>query len=334
MRTLTIKTLVLGMIGLPALLVGAHYLSQSQPAVAETVDDPLLAIVRQGMDETVSSIKSGKGTITVTDWQKNENGSVVQTETEYEVAFRGDQYRLSVQTRLLQNDPARDAATGQPVEVGTLSLSEAAYDGETLTWYFPVRGEAVVGDLASGETKNHHTRYIVDVSLVGHGLSRLARPQELPSFITETAGPRVVAREMLNGDECVVIEYLDTYNMPNGRRQTNTRWLWVNPSRSYTIPLVRNWMEGDGFPSKTLTTEVNTEVRQYADGIWVPSRVSVEYFQRNPDTGQSERSRVKTRVYDPDFRLNVPVSEADLALALPSGTEVHDEIRDARYTVP
>lgn len=38
--------------------------------------------------------------------------------------------------------------------------------------------------------------------------------------------------------------------------------------------------------------------------------------------------------YDPDFKLNTPVDDDSLSLHLPPGTEVHNRIVDAEYTIP
>jgi len=45
-------------------------------------------------------------------------------------------------------------------------------------------------------------------------------------------------------------------------------------------------------------------------------------------------NKMTTLTYGADFQINVPISEDELTLKLPSGVSVYDEVLDATYTVP
>ena len=80
--------------------------------------------------------------------------------------------------------------------------------------------------------------------------------------------------------------------------------------------------------TNVLAQERMAEPRLYGDSLWGPGRFTEKQYDA--------KGKVVVTIYteyDPDFKLNVPVSEKDLSLQLPSGTLVHNHVQDADYTV-
>jgi hypothetical protein len=120
---------------------------------------------------------------------------------------------------------------------------------------------------------------------------------------------RIVGREVLDGRECVVLEMTS----PISRMR-----VWVDVERGYAVP-----------GGAILLREEVVESRQYGEGLWGPAKFTrVEY---RPD-GTVEKKVYGT--YDPEFKINVPISENDLRPTLPSGTKVCDGPEGPSYTVP
>jgi hypothetical protein len=147
----------------------------------------------------------------------------------------------------------------------------------------------------------------------------------------ELASVKVAGRETIAGDECIMVDVVTTMHVPKlvGGTITQTARKWVNPQKGYTIVKEQAWSEGSVYGAKTLLAEINTTVRQYETGVWGPEEVTYQQYDLK---GEVTQKMVIT--YDSAFKLNVPISDGDLTLTLPSGTEVHNELIDAEYTVP
>ena len=321
---------------LVSLMIAAHVCSINTSAVsAETsgfipeTNQDLLPTVLDGCRSAVSAIKSGQGKVTAYASLRSNNGGILETETTYQVLFSGDKFKLAVDEKYLKNSPGEPLPSDRMLlEPGSLISRQVAYDAERTTTFMPQEHEATIGDRST----NSGQEAIDDghnAAFVGHyGLLEIAKWVVGPSVYTRGT-PKIVGRETLNGNDCVVVEFLLT-----GKDIVHTFWFWVDPAKGFTVPRIRSWAEGTGLREKILTGEVNTEMRQYADGNWGPARATVAQYRINPLSGEYYRNAQYVTTFDPNFQINVPVTDSELTLTLPSGTTVTNELLQETYTVP
>ncbi len=332
------RTYVLaGVLLLVSVLGGGIWLANPQmpatgiPAAdAAEGDEDLLAALSEGCANAVSSIRSGSGHATTYFWSKRGDGGVLETETENYLKFKGDRFLLREKVKYLRNDPIPGKEpSDMPV---TIRNTASSYDLEKVTILDQddsLPASATICDPTTREGRNQLNLYKVFARMAGHGVDYLVpRPEDLPPSI-ELTSAKIVGRESLEGDECIVVDVAVTVHLPDEDTMVSTVRKWVNVDKGYTIVRTRTWHEGNVYSAQTLKSESSTTVRQYGDGVW------------GPDTFTSQRYDLEGEVrhklviaYDPAFELNVPVSDSDLSLTLPSGTEVHDELIDVQYTVP
>ena len=307
------------------------------PASAAENDEDLLAALREGCANAVSSIRSGSGHATTYFWTKRGDGGVLETEARNDLKFEGDRFLLREAVEYLTNDPAPDRESSEappPTMRNTISMrnTTSSYDLEKVTilsQYDSLPARATICDPTLGEGRNQLNLYKVFAGVVGHGVGYLVpRPEDLPPFI-ELTSAKIVGRETINGDECIVVDVVTTVHLPEKDTVTATVRRWVNIDKGYTIVRTRTWHEGNVYSAKTLISEANTTVRQYGDGVWGPDTFTSQDYNLE---GEVRHKLVIT--YDPDFKLNVPVSDSELSFTLPSGTKVDNELIDAQYTVP
>jgi hypothetical protein len=85
----------------------------------------------------------------------------------------------------------------------------------------------------------------------------------------------------------------------------------------------------NGTGKTLLRQEVSNEMRQYGDDLWGCSKFTKITY----DSGGNKVNEV-TVIYDADFKINVPVTDHELQIKLPSGIEVWDAALDMSYEVP
>ncbi len=296
-------------------------------------DEDVLAALSEGCANAVSAIRSGSGPLTVYFWMKRVDGVVLETEARNDLKFEGDRFLLREEVEYLTVDPTpgKDPSEAPPP---TMRNTTSSYDLEKVTilqQYDSLPARATICDPTLGKGRNQIGLYKTFVGVVGHGVDYLVpRLEDLPPTV-EVTSAKIVGRETINGDECIVVDVVRATHLPEPDNDTiiQTDRKWVNIDKGYTTVRVRSWMEGNVYSVKTLMSEANTTVRQYGDGMWGPDTYTLQAY--HPE-GEVRQELVIT--YDPDFELNVPVSDSELSLTLPSGTEVHNELIDAHYTVP
>ena len=303
-------------------------------ASAAETDEGILAALQEGCANAVSAVRSGSGQATVYFWSKGADGRILETEAKDDLKFRGDRFLLRENVKYLRSDlpvPPKDHPLPPPL---TMRTSASSYDLEEVTildQFDSLAPQARICDPTRGRGKNAITLYKTHVAIVGHGVAYLVPPPGvLPSFIG-LASVKVAGRETINGDECIMVDVVTTMHLPNPGEGTITQTArsWVNPQKGYTIVKVQVWLEGSVYSAKTLVTEINTTVRQYETGVWGPEKATYQQYDLR---GEITQKLVTT--YDLAFKLNVPISDGDLTLTLPSGTRVHNELIDSEYTVP
>ncbi len=339
------KKSALGLLLLLVLLaVGAYLWTTDSRSTSDSFtasdDQAQLPVVVEGSRNAVAAIQSGKGQVTRRSWSRMNDGGVRETETKHQIAFSGDKFRLSSVTKYLQNTPGIPPEyTGARVWKPDTFRRESSYDGEKTVRL--EEDKATISD--PNDMKSHSGRSVFqdyrEAAVVGvdighskpaHGLMETDKwpHPTLPSSITRSA-PRIVGRETLNGDECIIVEIVLT-----SKYSTRPTWFWLNPTKGFTIPRARGWVQGGDHTEKILSWESDVEVREYGADLWGPAKVSYKQYQLDKETGEYYKTIDEVTTFADDFQINVPVSEAELTLTLPSGTKVTDELLKETYTVP
>lgn len=313
-----------------------------QPAIGIGADDDALQLIVTGTREAVYAIKSGKGNLTEHQWAWRSDGSAVEAETEYTVAFSGSAFKLVAHRTYIKNEPQvglseeRKKLLFEPGEARDFAF---AFDGQTAMLYEPsseLTGRAVKGSKDSQTLVGNQLRSLSRlVSLNGHGFYAIDAPMPDSSVQDlSDSGPVIKGREVLDGDECVIVERVQKFKLTDGEQAVRTFLYWVNPSKGYSIPKAQRWIEGGIYKEKTLIREELTAFRMYQGGLWGPARWTMTQYTLDTSSGKARKSHQIDIKYSSDFQLNPSLTQADLTLTLPSGTKVYDEDIDAQYTVP
>ncbi|MBI2842082.1 MAG: hypothetical protein HYX78_01640 [Armatimonadetes bacterium] len=326
-----------------AVLLMVAPLSIGGCASAQT-DGDLLSTTIDGCRNAVRLVQSGKGKVTARRWlDKNHAGdtpAVVETESRYVLAFRGDKYKLTEEVEFIRNNPTQqellaskdNGITKSPlIQPGDKRNHVISFDGEVVTFFHKEEGYAFIDKPTSQRpsvANVHHEDYAEIVSPVGRGLMEIDKCFEATH--PNSTGLEFVGREVVDGDKCIVVQVKTTFPFPDGKPMTNTRKFWVNPDKGYTI--VKDHVYQDQ-PKAYLAQEVVTQAREYVDGVWGPTTSVLTQYTIDGD-GNRKKVRSQTVTYDPTFQLNISVSDQDLSQTLPSGTRVTNHLQDALYTVP
>lgn len=316
----------------------------NSPFVPDTNQDKLPILI-QGCANAVSSLEHGKGKVIVHSTYIGEDGNVTETESENDVTFFGSKFKISAHKTYLENEPREGSDPKLLLAPGAVRSQQISCDGQRIILLKATEGalvggvkmkkmdEAVISDAGVGEGFSAVADIKRDIAVVGHGVWDLAKMKNVWRFLEDytMSGPRIVGRETLDGDECFVVEVVYT---AENRDDTKTVWLWIDPQKGHTVPLMRMWMQGGILKEKTLYQERTTKIRQYSDGVWGPAEGTFDEYVPNWKKGGVYKHWHCVTTYDPDFRFDLKPSDEDMSLKLPSGTRVFDENLDASYTAP
>lgn len=305
---------------------------------AETNQETLPTLL-DGCRNAVAAIQSGQGKVTVHQRFKTDDGGDLESEASYQVVFSGDKFAFSAEDKIIKNLPGAPVPSDVRItEPGAVSTRRVAYDGQRVVTFMPQENEAIIGDRSTDRGRNSDLDYRLFASFRGQGL---VEPDNYPRAVMESrdiftrAALQIVGREIVNGDECMVVEAV--YNgvfPPNGDKATYTYWFWVDPTKGFTVPRIRHWIEGGIYKEKTLIAETTGQMRQYPGGVWGPASVAYRQYKLNRVSGEYYNDIQHEIAFAPDFQLNLPVEEAEFDLVLPSGTQVTNELLSETYTVP
>lgn len=186
---------------------------------------------------------------------------------------------------------------------------ESLYDGnKTTEWYQTITGNPPVRIYKgfSGLSNSNFYQYF--------------KPQPRGStYLSSLTDFKLARREMFNGSTCIIFEK---------QSQDDISRLWVDIDRGFNVTK----FELLQFSSKNELIgreEYVTELKQYGSDVWFPSRYSWTAYKAD---GTAKPFQIAT--YDPDFKINVPVSEDDLKLNIPAGLDVDDKVQGKRYKTP
>lgn len=300
-----------------------------QPVFGEEAED-LLAAVQLGCEETKSRVSSSAGTVTVHEWHWRSSGELLETETQYTVASAGDKFRAVCETRYITNEWV-SRESGLPFNPpGTVQRVDMAYDGEKVTRYEPQRGRA---DIAGPNSNWARELGSIRRSILSPGGGVPVVRSVARSERRDPIDPRVVGREMVNGDECIVCELAYRTPLRDGCTGTFYDHIWVNPAKGFTFAKEESGARGGLFGDGMLLAEAEIDVRKCGDDLWGLSEVRHDQYGLD-DAGERYLNIREIITFGNDYRLNPTVTDDMLTVTLPSGTKVYNELIDAHYAVP
>lgn len=296
----------------------------------------MLEVVLEGCRLATEGIHTGEGKLTVRRWLKKPDGGELETATRYDVVFAGDRFRVVADQAFVKNEAGTGTDPEHLQRPDSSVREEVAYDGQKLVVFRPDKGSAVI---AASHTRtgvrafSDYRSKVVAMLLPGHDPVHMD-DYSLRAPETTNLPARLAGIEEVGGSECLIVEKALSYPVRAGspERMTETYWFWVDPERDFRVSRVRHWIEGGLAKTKTLFTEVNADLAQYRDGVWLPSKVTRTSYGLVPGSGDTYVKMQQVTTVDPGFKFNGPVSGDQFALALPAGTKVYDELLDARYT--
>lgn len=228
---------------------------------------------------------------------------------------------------------------GMAVPPGTERERLKASDGQTVISYLPGEKRAEIMDAApaTGDGYASVLAFQDDVIPMLRGVVDIANIEKHIWHVSgyEMQSPRIVGREDVGGDSCIVVEIVWIKPADASHSSlTNTHQFWVAPDKGFTVPRIRVWQEGGLFWEKTLVAATDVDMRQYPGGVWGPAKVTADEYGISQATGSVYHQMHKVITYDPGFQFGLSVANEELQLTLPSGTKVYDQLMDANYTMP
>ena len=278
-------------------------------------EEDLLALVKEGSKNASASIRSGRGKITVHGWRLDKNGGVHESETASTVIFVGDHYKMSTVETVLENTSGLGADEKRLLTPpGTVLCEEVSYDGNAVTVYYPDKKSANIF------SKDQAASYWRPISPESCGFTDLSK-----------ADCRT-RRETVGGVDYIVVDIAERNLTPDTTNFTVSSRRYIDPAKGFTMTRLLVYGRNDEHKENVLLDEKNVEVRDYGGGLFGPGKCKSESYRPNK-TGEIQKAMSRVVTYDPEFQLNVPISDSELKLILPSGTGVYDETTDEHYTV-
>jgi hypothetical protein len=268
--------------------------------------------------------------VTVHEWNWRDNGDLLETETTYTVASKGEKFRAAVETKYLTNQyPPPEP--GLPVNTpGTVQRTVIGYDGERVTMDKP---DLRYAEISGADSQAGRTLRSVKAMAVSPGIAVPRFEEVLSTLDNPNPGPYVLGRQAVNGEDCLVIESVRTTATANGTQAMYFRF-WVAPQKGFSVVKEECEARGGAFSKEGAVIErAECQVRQYGDGLWGVNQVQQEEY-RVDNSGKLYLSARRVTTFSEDYALNAPVTDEMLAVALPSGTSVINELIDSEYTVP
>ena len=319
---------IAALVALTTLIAARGAPSDGIDAVGAEEAEQLLAAVRSGCEAAASRVSTSAGQVRVNEWIWEPTGEVLETETVYDVASAGEKSKASVTTTYVANEGA-SAGLNTP---GTVQRWEIACDGEKVTSYYPDENRAEVSGLDSDAGRRLRATK-ARLMMPGHGVpeAQLEQVKLPPGY--EWNERRLLGREVVDGEECIVYEASHTAPRADGTEVTYYHRHWIDPNRGFTVSKSESGIRGGPYGEGFVLATGEAETRQYADALWGVREVRIEEH-RLDDSDKPYRMRYAVTTLADDYQLNGPVSEEMLTIQLPSGTKVYNTLIDAGYTVP
>ena len=142
----------------------------------------------------------------------------------------------------------------------------------------------------------------------------------------------IVGYESVDGDKCTIVEFRGKTPV-DGKFNNWTADIWYNPSKGCAMVKQRFWQSMDGGP-KLLSKETMAEMYECASGIWLPARLEMSIYGKDPRTGKQRLTCKVVTIPNSDYQVNIPIDRSQFTLEFPSGTKVQDLVKRTKYTVP
>lgn len=302
-------------------------------ALADTTPNQqeLISFFEQGAALAADAVVSGKGIVNYRYRSVSETGYVSEKIATYTVAFSRDRWRISVEgTSLLSNESF--PGSGQIISAGvpTTFHWEFAADANTVIFYLPDEKMAYIVDPGSDIESFPATAFQSakgNVTMIGKGMGAIRH--QVDSWAC--TGWRLIGQKTVNGIDYQQLEGTTTPVNATGALEglSLVSKLCLAPDNGFMWPEVMVLITSPRVGNDVLVQHNTTEPRMYADNLWGPGKHSEKQY-----SSKGEITMSTSVEYGPDFQLNVPITESELKLTLPSGTEVNDEILDEIYTTP
>jgi hypothetical protein len=293
----------------------------------------LLDMTLLGCQTAASLVSTSSGRVTVHEWYWRANGQVLETVADYTVASKGDKFKVLAEVGFANNEltPTVSDPGLKPIPSRTVTRRELAYDGERVVSYKPAQHRALVASTDSNAGRDLRALKL-QVLHPGNGVPTLSALSPLPNYTRN--GPCAVGWELVDGDECVVVEYTDVGTGAGGAEVRYRNRFWIDPEKGFTLPKSEAWVQGGAFgQQEILLAQSQCQVRQYDVDLWGVSVAQSEQYALD-SLGKWYLQRRTIITFASDYRLNTPVSDDMLAIALPSGTKVYNELLDEQSTAP
>jgi len=255
----------------------------------------------------------------------------LETETLYGVVYDGTKLKITVDTTYIRNDTTTTDPGGTPIPPGTVMSKQLAFDGEKVVEYWPSENRATIADLDS-VIGSQLTSIRGTIEGISPGVPDLLGWQTFSPRYTRR-DPAVVGRELLDGEECIVVEVTHLWTNADGQEITWYHRYWIAPHMGFTALQAEHGYRGGRYGDGVVSVQKQAEARQYSDGLWGLSRIWSQQYSLNESAIPHLDSETVVTVAD-DYQLNAPVTDEMLTIHLPSGTKVYNELIDAEYTVP
>lgn len=292
------------------------------------VDQELLQMLKAGSAQAVASVRSGSGKLSLHKTESKNGVVVMEINASYTIAFSGSRFRMEAETTYLKNEGTPSSGGGiRAPKPGQRQRETVVFDGNRVTRFYPDSGLATVGDANSTVGKLATGRFAQLVP-------RNYRSMDLNTLCSSVGGePTVVRRERISEEDCVVVEFTSQKNLSNGTSVQRTYQVRFSLDKDLTVPMFRVLTDGGTEGGSILLTQILVNANGSGDN-WRPASVAVDEYRPDANTDRYSKTSSSEITYNPDFGINVPVSESEFSLSLPSGTTVVDEVLDLHYVIP
>jgi len=288
-----------------------------------------LSSVLDGVNRSIAAIKDGTGKVVVVGSLVPQNGGRMEYEDSVDLTFRGRMFKAVSEQKTIASD-------GQSVEGGAsegsglrevIRKTAASYDGKRAVKYDQGGSYAEI-------EKAKSERAIIEYAVMFPTFQACYNIVDLVQgrTIQQDVALKIAGSERVDGDDCVVLE-ASSHITYGGLTSLVRDRIWINPSKGYSVVRVQVREQGGVYTFNHLMSDIEVSLRNYGNGLWAPAQITFTEYRLNKE-GQSYKDSERTIKYDPGFRINTGVTDADLLLRLPSGTKVNDKSLGTQYTVP
>ena len=302
------------------------------------VNESQLDALATGMDRAGERVATVRAVLTSSWVTRRDGREPVETSTTTEWVSRGDAFRsqVSMRTLVVGRAPRPPAVGADGGLIAQRTSLNAFADGVALE-YRPTARRALIRRPEDSVAHSRHARAGCDPRYFGRsvlglsmrqvmaGMSWHRRPEDIEPQVRRTV--RAAGPGTYRDREVEVVE-IDVEWVGDGRQRGRFYRVLVDPQRGFTVPRVTGESSIDGGPRRPFET-VETEIREYGDGIWGPVSSTYRVLLGSADANRGEA--VLSRTVD-QLAYNEPVADEDLRIALPDKTVVDDAIAGMIYT--